>query len=440
MIAPDRAGIPTGTTPAPAREPPTGARRPPPVLERLGGAPVPLRIGIDATQAGVAGSAHTGVYQYMYQLIRQMGRMSPASELRMMFALPRSRHTPSIQAFCQAVDLPNAVACRCRVPSRHLMRWRIPVDLFTGPVDVFHAPAHIGYAARRCPVVVTVHDLAYLRDLGGPTPPPGLDAQATANWHGRHRFFAELSRHMEHSVASATRIIAVSQATADDLVHSLGVDRAKVRVVHLGVRDEIRRVGHAHQQPVLDRHRLEPGHLLYVGSLDPNKNIPRLIDGYALYRRAGGRRPLVIAGHSDFFGAVLRAQCERLGIADAVRFLGFVADADLPALYSSAFAVVMPSPLEGFGLPAIEAMACGTPVVGVDAGALPEVIGSAGLLARHDQAQTFADAFRALEDDPALCASLIERGRHRAAEFTWQRAARETLAVYADAAGQATGR
>lgn len=397
------------------------------------------RIGIDATDAGIAGGARTGVYHYMAQLIREMALQSPRSEFKLLFALPKRRHTASIRDFCRTLDAPNVVTRRCLVPSRYLMRWRLPVDLFTGPVDVFHALAHIGYATRDCPLIVTVHDLAYLRDLGGEEMPAGLDAPGAAHWRQRRRFFSEVARHMERSVRQADRIIAVSNHTADDLVNTLGADRSKVRVVYPGLRRQIHRIDAAARRPVLQRHGLDDGYFLYVGSLDPNKKVQTLIDGYARYRRLRGRRSLVIAGHSQFYAEVLRMHCRRLNIEAHVRFLGFVDDADLPALYSGARAVVMPSPLEGFGFPVIESMACETPVIGADAGALPEVIGAAGLLVAHDQPRAFADALWRIEDDAALHARLVELGIARAAEFTWRRASRQTLDTYREVLSPAAG-
>jgi len=398
--------------------------------------PLSLRIGIDATSAGIAGSAHTGVYQYIHQLIREVGRQSPQSELRLLFALPKRRHSASISDFCDALDLPNAVPRRCPVPSKYLMRWRIPADLFTGPIDVFHAPAHIGCHLRRCPLVLTVHDLAYLRNLCSDRKPAGLSTQAASNWQDRRRFFSELAQHMARSLADAARVIAVSQHTADDLVATLGVDRAKIRVVYPGLREGIRHIGSAARRLTLERYGIEDGYFLYVGSLDPNKNIPVLIEAYAGYRQSKGRRLLVIAGNSDFFASVLHEQCQRLGIESHVRFLGFVPDTDLPSLYSGACAVVMPSPLEGFGFPVIEAMACATPVIGANAGALPEVIGAAGLVVAHDRPPAFAEAFHQLEEDLGLRERLIEAGLRRVTDFTWKRAAQQTLGVYADASAR----
>jgi alpha-1,3-rhamnosyl/mannosyltransferase len=390
----------------------------------------PLRVGIDATAAGIAGAAASGVYQYLYQLLRELLPLSPASRFRLLFALPHPRHGASIRAFAAALDAPNASVHRAPLPARHLLRWRVPVDLITGRLDVFHAPAHLGYVCRGCPVVVTVHDLAYLRDRGGATPPAGLGAVALSAWQTRRRFFAEMSAHMAQSVARATRVIAVSQATADDLVARLGVERARVDVVHLGLRPGLARPDERRTREVLDRLGIDPGYLLYVGLLDPNKNLPTLIEGYAAYRARGGRSSLLVAGHSDFHGESLRALCARLGVASHVRFPGFVADADLPALYAGASVLAMPSPLEGFGLPAIEAMACGTPVIGADAGALPEVIGAAGLLVAHGDPQAFAGAFLRIEQDAQLRTRLRDAGMQRAGCFSWRRAALETLGVY----------
>lgn len=395
-----------------------------------------LRIGVDATCAGISGAARTGVYQYVQQVLREVGRQCPSSRLELLFALPHPRHRRSIGEFARSLGLGNVTPHRAWLPVRHLMRWNVPVDVFTGPLDVFHAPAHLGLACRGCPTVVTVHDLAYLDDRGAGSAPPQLDAAGRAQWKTRHRFFEELARNMERSVARASRIIAVSQATAVALVARLGVDPGKVSVVHLGVRDGFRPVAAEQWRPVLERLGLAAGYLLYVGVLDPNKNLDTLLDGYALYRRHGGTRTLVIGGHSPYYRHLLECQARGLGVEGSVRFPGFLDDADLGTVYSAAHALLMPSPLEGFGLPAVESMACGTPVIAADRGALPEVVGDAGLLAQSDSAVAFSQRMLALED-PALRSRLAALGIERARGFNWQRTGAGTLAVYRAATGGA---
>ncbi len=395
-----------------------------------------LRIGIDATEAGIANGERGGVYQYIRQLIRHVGAASPDSELQLMFALPHYRHTRTIRKFVAGFHGQNVVSRRCPLPIRYLRRWRIPVEVFLGRIDVFHAPAHLGLRCRSTPVVVTVHDLSYLRDRGGESAPTELKPHERSLWKMRRAFFAEIAERIEESVREARLVIAVSGATRDDLVAAFGIASAKVRVVHLGVRDDVRRVDADVCAAVTASYGLRTPYWLYVGVLDPNKNLVTMVEGYARYRRQGGKRALAIAGNSAFYGAVLQHWARKLGIEDDVRFLGYVPDAHLPALYSGATAVVMPSPLEGFGLPALEAMACGTPVIAAGAGALPEVVGDAGLLVEASEPQQFAEAMQRIDDDWALRADLVAAGMRRSAQFSWERAAHETLSVYAEAAGR----
>ena len=389
----------------------------------------PLRVGLDATSAGIADGARTGVFQYVNQLLREVGRQAPDDRFKLLFALPHPRHRHAIRAFSDSLGLRNVSSHTAWLPARHLLRWHVPVDLFTGPLDVFHSPAHLGFACRGCPSIVTVHDLAYLDDRGDAIARNRFNGVARAELDTRRRFFSELAKNMVESLSRAAHVIAVSQATADALVARLGVDPAKVSAVPLGVRDGFCPVGRTSWRTVLDRLDIEAGYLLFVGVLDPNKNLDTLVEGYAAYRRRGGRRPLVIGGHSPFYREVLEAQVGRLGIGGHVLFIGFVDEADLAVLYSAAHALAMPSPLEGFGLPAVEAMACGTPVFAADRGALREVVGNAGLQVRSDSADAFGEAMLALED-PALRADLVARGLVRAREFSWRAAAARTLVLY----------
>lgn len=395
-----------------------------------------MRVGIDATEAGISNGARGGVYQYILHLIRHVAAVSPDGDLLLMFALPHYRHSRTIRQFVAGFGSQNVSSWRCPVPTRYLRRWRIPVDFFAGKMDVFHAPSHLGLHCRATPVVVTVHDLAYRRDQGGPTAPCELTPDEQRWWRIRREFFAEIEERMEESVREARLVITVSRSVRDELVEAFGVAPEKVRVVHLALRDDLRRLDVSACGEVTAAYGLHGPYWLYVGILDPNKNLLILLEGYARYRRSGGTRVLAIAGQSAFYGTVLRHHAKKLGIEDNVRFLGYVPDAHLPALYCAATGVVMPSPLEGFGLPALEAMACGTPLIAADKGALPEVVGHAALLVEASVARQFAEAMQRLDEDQSLRADLVAAGTRRAAQFSWDRAARETLSVYADAAGR----
>ena len=394
-----------------------------------------LRIGLDATPTGIAGGERGGVYQYVLQLIRHLSSLAAESEYRLLFALTRSRHNAAIQGFLMALDRPNLTAVRCRVPSRWMRRWRIPVDLWLGRVDVFHAPAHLALTCWSGPLVVTVHDLAYLNDRAGARAPAGMPAEGSRRWEVRRRFFAELAAETEQTVRRACLVIAVSRSTREDLIAQLGVPARKIRVIYNGLRDDVAPVEDPGAlENVRIRYGLSDPYGLYIGGLDPNKNLETLLEGFARYRRGGGTAMLAMAGNPGWYGPVLQAHAAKLDVAGGVRFLGYVPDRDLPVLYSGAQWVTMPSPLEGFGLPALEAMGCGTPVIVANTGALPEVVGDAGLLVDAESTEEFAQAMHALMDDTLLHASLSDAGKIRAKEFSWEQTARETLAAYAEAA------
>jgi glycosyltransferase involved in cell wall biosynthesis len=231
----------------------------------------------------------------------------------------------------------------------------------------------------------------------------------------------------------ADALIAISEYTRRTLIETLGVAPERVHTVPLAV-------DHAVFKPVAvgpdfdQRHGLPPDGqvVLYVGSDDPRKDLPSLLRAFALARARRPGATLVLAGPRQFPGARegLVALAGELGIAERVRFLGAVPDADLAGLYSRSDLLVLPSLYEGFGLPPLEAMACGTPVVCARTSSLPEVVGDAGLLVAAGRPDELADAIVDLLSDRAKRAELSARGRARAAAFTWERVAAATQAVY----------
>lgn len=400
-------------------------------------APALAAIGFDATAAGVADSERGGVYQYVAQLARHLAAATRA-EVKLLFTLPHPRHLPAVCRFASSLDGDRVSAYRTLLPQRWLRRLRVPADSVVGSVDVFHSPAHLGLKCRNCPVVVTVHDVSFLRDRAGEDMRRQLARADRRRWLMRRRFFGELREHMAGSLAGAARVIAVSHATARELARAFDVPPEKVRVVHNGVRPDL---GAADARRVQET-RAELGgeegrYWLYLGQLDPNKNIDTLLEGYARFRARGGRGALVVAGRGQFYGPLLERQARELGIRGHVRFAGYVPDDKVGLLCAAAHALVMPSPLEGFGMPALEGMACGAPVIAAAGGALPEVVGHAAALVSPYEADAYADAMLRLADDEAWRAHLVAAGKARAAQFSWSRAAQETLGVYAEAAGVA---
>ncbi len=302
----------------------------------------------------------------------------------------------------------------------HRLRVPLPIEALAGRADVFHAPDFSLPPTIGARKVVTVHDLAFMTH-------PECAVPALR---------AYLNRVVPYAVRRADHIIAVSQSTADDLVELLGVAPKKISVIHLGVDPSVGRVDDPDTLSAAEaRYGLRRPFALAVGTIEPRKNFARLIEAFALARKApGGPAQLVIAGRKGWLYDDVFETVERLGLHDDVRFLDYVADTDLSTLYSLASVVAMPSLYEGFGIPVVEAMACGTPVVASSAGSLPEIVGSAGLLAAPEDVDALADALTRAVSDQALRSQLVARGYERVGAFDWDVAARQHVAVYHEVA------
>jgi glycosyltransferase involved in cell wall biosynthesis len=288
--------------------------------------------------------------------------------------------------------------------------------------DVLHGvhyelPLAGGPAAQ----VVTVHDLTLL------THP---------EWHERAKV-AYFGRAMTRAVRRATRVLCVSATTAKDLVDVLGVDQGVIDVTPLGT--DLARAGEAEVAAVRARLGLRRPYLLGLGTLEPRKDLPGLIAAFAeLARHDELPHELVVAGLPGWGGgAVAEAVRSHGDVADRVRLAGWVPEAEKAALFSGADAFVYPSRYEGFGLPVLEAMACGTPVVTTTGGSLPEVAGDAALLVEPGDPGALAAAVRRLLAEPGTRDALVAGGRARAAAWTWERCAELTGAAYARAAAEA---
>ncbi len=295
----------------------------------------------------------------------------------------------------------------------------VPIDLARDPVEVYHSPNYILPAALRIPSVVTVHDLAFFdRSLH------------------RLRSHIYLSVLATFAIRRATRIICVSDYTAGQLVARFPAVSGRVRVIGEGVSPRFRPQPELAIQRFRRRFGLVDPYVLFVGTIEPRKNIPRLIEAFST-AVAGHAYPhrLIIAGGTGWMHGPVRAAYGASPVRDRIHFAGYLADDELPAALAGADVFAYPSLHEGYGLPPLEAMACGTAVLTSDATSIPEVVGDAALLVDPLDTVALTDGLTTLLRNRMLRGELAEAGITRARRFSWEEVAGRTIDVYREAAG-----
>jgi len=362
-----------------------------------------MRIGFDGTPLL---GAKTGVGWYTHELIDAVAKLAPQDE---MVVFPISWRTARYLKL-DPPHRPNVAVERKLAPARPLWamwdRVQFPPVEWLVDCDVFHATNFIAPPSRKVPIVVTVHDIGFVHHPEAVT--PGVRRMA--------RLLPDILRR-------ASAIITVSRFTCEELVSWLPEVSDKVTVVYNG--------SHARAAPaVAPDIPSTPPYALMLGTLEPRKNLPLALDALRILRRRGVDLRLVLAGgRSSLLDVPAELRKRGLGGPEVTR-TGYVDDARVSALLTGARVLVFPSLYEGFGMPLLEGMEAGVPVVGVRAGATPETVGDAGLLVEPGDAEGFADAMERAAFDDELRARLIPAGRAQAANFTWARAARSTLELY----------
>jgi glycosyltransferase involved in cell wall biosynthesis len=302
------------------------------------------------------------------------------------------------------VTVPEGCTPRVLRAPRFWTHTRLALELALRPPNVLYVPAHVLPWYCPVPAVVTVHDLGYLMFPDAHPPVQRLYLDQTTRYHAR----------------KAARIVADSRSTRDDLVRHYGANPDRIAVAHLGVDESF--FPRADSDVAALRRKIDVPHdaeiVLHVGTLQPRKNLRRLLEAFVGIAAERPAAVLVLAGGGGL-GPDLRAIAERLGVERKVRFLGYIADSDLPALYSAAAVYALPSLYEGFGLTALEAMACGVPVVASNTSSLPEVVGDAGFLTDPLDTAAWSRAILALLADRPRAAVLADRGRNRSGMFRW---------------------
>jgi glycosyltransferase involved in cell wall biosynthesis len=357
---------------------------------------------------------YSGIGQYIVQLAEQL----PGLDLDQRFIILHSRK--------DRMPLPHPAARRQALwtPSHHcLEQFALPLELARLRLDLLHSPDFIPPFAGGFRRVITVHDLNFL------VYPHFLTAESRRYYNDQ----------IERAVTVADHILADSHATRLDLIKLLNVSDEKITVVWLAPDAGIYHVLEpAEIAAARERLKLPDRFILFAGTLEPRKNVAGLLRAYRLLLDRPAEIPdLILAGSRGWLFDETRALIAELRLTDRVRWIDSPPEADLVALYNLATVFVLPSFYEGFGLTVLEAMACGAPAIISDRGSLPEIAGGAALEIDPDDPAELADTIERVLNDAALQHDLRHKGLERVKEFSWERCARETLAVYRRVLGAA---
>ena len=371
-----------------------------------------MRITLDVSPAI---HRHAGLGRYARELLAALAAQDKTNEYVAFSHAPTSERPPGL--------LPDRVPLYTVPLSAKPWRMTVLLANLTGMTmdpwlprgDIFHATEHLLPPLKDARTVFTLHDLIF---------------QFFPEYHlPLNREF--LIHAMPRFLRRADAIIAVSECTKRDAVHFYKLPPDKITVIYEGVNPALRQVN---DQGVLTEARARWAHgspfILYVSTIEPRKNLIALVDATRALRAHGYPHRLVIAGRKGWLYQGVFDHVRKTGMENEVDFLGFVPEEDLPALYSACAAFVFPSLYEGFGLPPLEAMACGAPVVCSNTASLPEVVGDAAILVNPHDVGELVGAIERVLSDSALRDRLRARGIAQAARFSWERAAQETLRVY----------
>jgi len=372
-----------------------------------------LRIAIDAHSVG---AKLAGNESYATNLIEALAQVDSVNEytLYVTTAEARARFSQRWPNFRVQTTFPHTPLIRIPVT--------LAAELRKRPVDVLH----VQFTAppfSPCPVVVSVHDLSF--------------EHLPQTFNRRSR--TQLRLTVRHSVKRAARILTLSEHTRRDMIETYGTSPERITAIPLAAPSYFGRVREERElQRVRHIYGIEGDYILCVSSIQPRKNLPRLVRAYESLRnkRGPGKLPkLVLVGKCAWLYDETLRSIEEGRMKDSIILTGYVPQSDLPALYSGSICFVYPSYFEGFGLPPLEAMKCGTPVIAGNRTSLPEVVGDAGILVDPFDVNAIAGAIERLVDDPDLRQELSVKGVARSRLFDWNETARRTLNIYEQVVG-----
>ncbi|MFH1033862.1 MAG: glycosyltransferase family 1 protein [Pseudomonadota bacterium] len=381
-----------------------------------------MRVAIDVRTVT---QARSGVGNYVLNLLEALRQVAPEHEF---FLVGQGRNLEILRQGLPAAPGHRAWLSHESHPWGDLWEhlW-LPRVLKRNDVQVMHGPATLiplirdGYAS-----VATIHDLvAFLYPETVPK-----------------KYALYMTWLIKRVVKRAQRIISVSQCTKDDLVRVLGVAPERIAVIHEAAQPGFKPID---DQAALDevrrRYGISKPFFYHVGNVEPRKNLLGLLKAFLLLRgQLKGRAQLVISGQKGWLTGPLYWAMGRMSLGEDVIFTGYMPQEDLPLMMNAALGFVFPSLYEGFGLPALEAMSCGTPLITSNLSSLPEIVGEAALLVEPTDEEAIAQAMWRLFEDAELRQRLSALGIDQAARFSWQQAARQTMQVYLDAHREVAGR
>lgn len=381
-----------------------------------------MRIAINANLVSFSGTyRQAGVSKYTELLVNNLAQVDPTDEYLIYFG-----NGPHPASFAAA---PNFRLVRSRFNTEKPLT-RIAWEQFIAPFRLLwdrpallHCPVNVMPLLALSPSVITIHDLGFMR------------------FPERYRRAKRLYLHALTALSAkrAKHLITPSEAVRQEVIRLLKIKPERVTAIAEGVSEDFKPYPSAEVEKFRREKGLPERFVLYVGTLEPRKNLPLLIRAFARWRtenpaESDGVR-LVLGGAKGWFYEEIFRLVEQFGLSDTTDFPGYLREADLPLWYNSARCFVYPSVYEGFGLPPLEAMACGCPVISSDASSLPEVVGEAGILVKPDDETGLTAALDRLLTDDAAWSVYRERGLAQAARFTWPEAARQTLRIYRQVVG-----
>lgn len=369
-----------------------------------------MNIGVDLSAIQTTKS---GVEWYSHQLVTEMIEQLAPDEQLFLFSTRETGFEG------EADRRANVHVVKSDFPYQE--PWRqllLPFQLRKYEIDVCFFTNFVLSVLARCPMVLTIHDLSF---------------KLFPRTHSLRRVIWARSL-VPVSTRRSKRIIADSNNTKLDLLRFMNINAAKIKVVHLGAPAQFNPESRPDDEEALKHYGISKPYVLFVGTLEPRKNLNFLIKGFDKASQKNPDLHMVLAGRRGWMAQAIFDELERRDLLGKVHITGYVKDQYLPALYREAVAFIYPSLYEGFGLPPLEAMASGIPVIVSKGSSLPEVVGDAGLYIDPLSVDELAEAIDRVANDSELVADLREKGFQQAAQFSWQQAARETMEILRDAA------